>query len=283
VKHFLLAAALALLPLCAYAADSLRIAGPEDQGGLVIGSAAPGAHVVVNGAAIPVASSGAFAIGLARDAGSTLVIEARFPDGKSLRRTLAIAKHPWPVQRINGLPEREVTPPASDIAAIKDEQRKIAEARSHRRDDDSFARGFIWPAHGPISGPFGAQRILNGQPRAAHLGLDIAAKEGAAIHAAADGVVVLAAPGLFFNGNVVVLDHGLGVTTVYAHMAKIEVREGETVHQGDVLGTVGRTGRATGPHVHFGINVRGVGVDPAQVLPPPEGPNNTLGAVNTGN
>jgi murein DD-endopeptidase MepM/ murein hydrolase activator NlpD len=264
-----LLAALALLAIAftARAEDPLTITGPLNQGGLLIGHLPPGSKLKANGADVPLAASGAFAIGLARDAGPKLLLTAKLPDGQSLVRDLAIARHEWQIERIDGLPEGKVTEfSAADIAAIKDEQAKIADSRSHVRDADSFVGGFAWPTHGRISGVFGSQRILNGQPRAAHLGLDIATAEGSTIVAAADGIVRLVGPGLFFNGNVVVLDHGLGLTTIYAHMSRIDVREGQAVRKGEVIGAVGKTGRVTGPHLHFGVNLRGVGVDPAQVL-----------------
>jgi murein DD-endopeptidase MepM/ murein hydrolase activator NlpD len=261
--------------------DPLFIDGIMSQGGFITGTAPPGTHIRANGAELPVASSGAFAIALARDAGPKLAVEAVFSDGSAERRTFAVARRAWPVQRIDGLPERQVTPSDDDVAAIRDEQSKIATARARVRDADAFMKGFGWPAVGPISGVFGSQRILNGQPRAAHLGLDIAAPEGSPVLAPADGLVTLVAHDLFFNGNVVVLDHGLGVTTIYAHLATIGVSEGQEVHRGEPLGTVGRTGRATGPHLHFGLNVRGVGLDPAPVLGPAPTANNTLGAVNS--
>lgn len=259
------------------------IAGAMSQGGFLYGTVPPGTRLSANGAAVPVASSGAFAIPLARDAGPTLAVGIVYPDGAEEARAFAVAKRAWPVQRIDGLPERQVTPSDEDIAAIKDEQTKIAAARARVRDADAFMQGFAWPAVGPISGVFGSQRILNGQPRATHLGLDIAAPAGTPVEAPADGVVGLVAPGLFFNGNVVILDHGLGVTTIYAHLDSITVAEGQSVRRGEVIGRVGKSGRATGPHLHFGLNVRGVGLDPAEVLGPSPAANNTTGAVNPSN
>jgi murein DD-endopeptidase MepM/ murein hydrolase activator NlpD len=268
----LLAACLFSLSLSsiAHADDPLVVSGSFDQGGLLVGHLPPGSSLKANGADVPLASTGAFVIGAARDAGSKLLLTATLPDGATLVRELAIAKREWDIQRIDGLPEDKVSEfSTADIAAIKDEQAKIADSRSHVRDADSFASGFIWPVHGRISGVFGSQRILNGKPRAAHLGLDIAAPEGTPIVAAAGGIVRLVGPGLFFNGNVVVLDHGLGLTTIYAHLSRIDVREGQTVRQGEAIGLVGKTGRVTGPHLHFGLNLRGVGLDPAQVLGEP--------------
>lgn len=280
MKAFIVAFVLILLAAPVWADDPrLQINGAISQGSFITGTVPPGSHVRVSGSEVPVASSGAFAIGLARDAAPWLTVTAFFPDGTSDQRKFDVAKRDWEVQRIDGLPEAQVTPSEKDLVAIRDEQKKIADARARVRNADAFMAGFAWPATGPISGVFGSQRILNGQPRAAHLGLDIAAREGTPIKAPADGVVTLAARSLFFNGNVVILDHGLGVTTLYAHLAMFRVIEGQPVRRGDVIGTVGRTGRVTGPHLHFGLNVRGVGLDPAPVLGPQPGANNTPGDV----
>jgi murein DD-endopeptidase MepM/ murein hydrolase activator NlpD len=284
MKIFVIGLALALISSSAWADDPrLQINGAITQGGFITGTVPPGSHVRVSGTEIPLATSGAFAIGLARDASPWLTVTAFFPDGTSDQRKFEVAKRDWPVQRIDGLPEEQVTPSDKDLVAIRYEQTKIANARARVRTADDFMAGFAWPAVGPISGVFGSQRILNGQPRAAHLGLDIAAPEGTPIRAPADGVVTLVAPSLFFNGNVVILDHGLGVTTLYAHLAMFRVIQGQPVHRGDVIGIVGRTGRVTGPHLHFGLNVRGVGLDPAPVLGPPPGANNTSGDVKPTN
>lgn len=253
----------------------LHLEGAFSQGSLIRGTAPPGSHIRCNGSEVPVASSGAFAIALARDATPWLSITAYFPNGQIEKRRLTVATRKWDVQSIDGLPEREVTPNARDLVAIREEQKKIADSRARIRNADSFMEHFIWPVTGTITGVYGSQRILNGKARSPHLGIDIAAPEGTPIVAPADGVVTLAARGLFFNGNLVILDHGLGVNTVYAHLAQIRVIDGQPVHQGDIIGTLGRSGRATGPNLHFGINVRGIGVDPAPVLGPLPEVNNT--------
>jgi len=284
MKAFIIALALMLIASPIWADDPrLQINGTISQGSFITGTVPPGSHVRVSGTEIPLASSGAFAIGLARDASPWLTVTAFFPDGTSDQRKFEVAKRDWPVQRIDGLPEEQVMPSDKDLVAIRDEQTKIASARARVRNADAFMEGFAWPALGPISGVFGSQRILNGLPRAAHLGLDIAALEGTPIRAPADGVVTLVAPSLFFNGNVVILDHGLGVTTLYAHLARFRVIQGQPVHRGDVIGVVGRTGRVTGPHLHFGLNVRGVGLDPAPVLGPQPGANNIANDVKSTN
>ena len=284
MKIFAVALAWVLISSPVWADDPrLQINGTISQGSFITGTVPPGSHVSVSGTEIPLAPSGAFAIGIARDATPWLTISAFFPDGTTEQRKFEVAKRDWQVQRIDGLPDDQVTPSDKDLVAIRYEQTKIANARSKVRSADAFMSGFTWPAVGPISGVFGSYRILNGQPRAAHLGLDIAAPEGTPIKAPADGVVTLVAPSLFFNGNVVILDHGLGVTTLYAHLARFSVIEGQPVRRGDVIGIVGKTGRVTGPHLHFGLNVRGVGLDPAPVLGPQPGANNTAGDVKPTN
>ena len=151
---------------------------------------------------------------------------------------------------------------------IEEERRLIRQARDIRTLASDFAGGFIWPVTGPISGVYGSQRVFNGQPRDPHLGVDIAAARGTTVVAAADGTVSLAGPDLFFNGNAMILDHGLGLTTVYAHLDTFAVKQGERVKQGQAIGKVGATGRVTGPHLHWGANWAGVGVDPQLMVGP---------------
>jgi murein DD-endopeptidase MepM/ murein hydrolase activator NlpD len=249
--------------------------GEIAQGGLMRGTVPVGTKLRCNGTEIPVSSSGAFVIALARDATPWLTVTAYYPDGQVEQKKLTVVARKWDVQSINGLPQRQVTPNANDMIGIRDEQKKIADARARMRDDDDFMNNFVWPVTGIITGVYGSQRILNGTPMAPHLGIDIAAPEGTPIVAPADGVVTLAGRNLYLNGNLVIIDHGLGVNSVYAHLAQIKVIDGQPVRQGDVIGTLGHSGRATGPNLHFGLNVRGVGVDPAPVLGPQPGANNT--------
>jgi murein DD-endopeptidase MepM/ murein hydrolase activator NlpD len=258
----------------------MHVAGAFAQGGFVRGTVPAGTKLRSNGVEVPVTSSGAFVIALGRDATPWLTVSAYYPDGQVEQKKFTVESRQWDVQSINGLPERQVTPSTSDLIAIRDEQKKIADSRAKIRDADSFMAAFIWPVTGTITGVYGSQRILNGQPRAPHLGIDIAAPEGTPIVAPADGIVSLAARNLFFNGNLVIIDHGLGVNTVYAHLAQVRVIAGQPVHKGDVIGTMGHTGRATGPNLHFGLNVRGVGVDPTPVLGAQPGANNTTADVD---
>lgn len=252
---------MAVALLCALPAQALELTGAFKQGGLVIGRAEPGATVSLDGEEVRVAANGAFVIGFARDAKSSVVLDVTVA-GRTERRELSIAKQDYKIQRIDGLPSRKVTPNPADVARIKADNEKIWGVRGSMSADTRFLSGFVWPVEGPISGVFGSQRILNGKPRSPHNGIDVAAPRGATIAAPADGVVALVHQDMFYTGKTLMIDHGLGLTTVYAHMDSIAVVEGQVLGQGDVLGTVGKTGRATGPHLHWGMTWKGVHLDP---------------------
>jgi murein DD-endopeptidase MepM/ murein hydrolase activator NlpD len=178
-----------------------------------------------------------------------------------------VAPRHWQVQRLEGLPGAMVTPPPETMARIGRERARLTEL--HRVDSavPHFAAGFRWPAQGRISGIYGSQRILNGEPRAPHLGLDIAGPVGTPILAMAAGRVLLAEE-LYFTGNTIILDHGHGVQSLYAHCSRMAVAEGEGVAAGQMIGAIGATGRVTGPHLHLGLNWFATAVDPQPLLPP---------------
>jgi murein DD-endopeptidase MepM/ murein hydrolase activator NlpD len=238
------------------------------QGGLVVGHVPPGSQVTVAGQSARVSDRGEFLVGLARDATGKVAIVATAPDGTVERSEAAIEPRQWDIQRIDGLPESQVTPPEADLARIRAEAALVRAARDRNSALTGFREGFDWPVTGPISGIFGSQRILNGEPRAFHNGVDVAAPPGSVVHAPAAGVVVLTHPGMFFNGKTVMIDHGHGLTSVYIHMSDIAVANGQRVERGDPIGKVGATGRATGPHLHWGVNLFDVPLDPALLVPP---------------
>ncbi|MBO1073530.1 M23 family metallopeptidase [Roseomonas marmotae] len=266
---------LAGLPSCARQAARAASAttgpaleiGPDGltQGGLALGQVAPGSRVTLDGKPVRVGPDGRFALGFARDAGPGARLVATAPDGRSETRDLAIATREWDIQRLNGLPPAMVSPNAQQLARIQAERKRIAAARAVDSDLPFFAGPFAWPARARISGVYGSQRILNGEPRAPHLGLDIAAPTGTPVVAMAGGRISLAAP-LYFTGNTVILDHGHGIASLYAHLSAIDVAEGEMVRQGQRIGAVGATGRVTGPHLHLGFNWFSTALDPALVL-----------------
>lgn len=247
-------------------AGSLSLEGPLTQGGLVIGKTVPGARVTIDGSPVRVSMDGRFLIGFGRDAGATALLRIRQPDGGLEEKILKVASRQYKVQRINGLPSRKVTPPPEDLERIRDDNAKIIQVRKRDTDRVDFASGFRWPAAGPLSGVFGSLRVLNGKPKNPHNGVDIAAPRGSAVVAPADGVVVLAQPDMFYTGQTVMIDHGHGLTSVYAHMDKINVVQGQRVTKGTPIGTVGKTGRVTGPHLHWGVTLFGTHLDPALLV-----------------
>jgi murein DD-endopeptidase MepM/ murein hydrolase activator NlpD len=253
-------------------ADAVTWTGPVAQGGFVSGRAEPGTRMSLDGRAVRVGPRGEFAFGFGRDAGpeSSLVITpAR---GQAETRKLSVTKRAWLEQPISGLPQAMVTPPPETLERIGREREKVRAARRHDTAEPWFAGGFIWPATGRISGVFGSRRILNGEPRAPHLGVDVARPTGTPVLAAAPGIVRLAEGDLYFQGGTIILDHGHGVSSSYLHLSRIDVREGARVAQGEVIGAIGATGRVTGPHLHFEIGWLGTPVDPQTALPPmPEG------------
>jgi len=261
-------AAAALLLLLGAAADAaaVEITGRLEQGGLAVGLAPPGARVALDGRALALTAAGEFVVGFDRDAPPAAELAVTWPDGRRETRTLRIAPRAWPIERVEGLPQNLVTPDAATQARIAADNALLAAARRRTEAEPFFKTGFAWPAEGRISGVFGSQRILNGVPRAPHLGLDIAAPVGTPVRAAADGVVSLAKPDMVLTGQSVVIEHGFGLDTVYIHMNDIRVRPGQRVRQGDVIGAIGQSGRASGPHLHFGVTWFETRLDPETVL-----------------
>ncbi len=268
--RILLAAALLLMatPAAPRAEDRLVLEGAPTQGSLVRGQTAPGALVALDGQPIRVAPDGRFIFGFDRDAPEHARLLVTFADGQALARDLAVSRRQYDVQRIDGLPPEMVTPDPALAARIKRETEAIHAARAVEGDALAFERPLQWPAIGPISGVYGSQRILNGDPRAPHLGTDIAAPPGAAVAAAASGTVTLAERDLYLTGGTIIIDHGYGLSTTYLHLATMEVALGQRVAQGERIGTVGSTGRVTGPHLHWGVNWYEVHLDPELVAGP---------------
>ena len=236
------------------------------QGALVTGRAEPGTRLAFEGRALRVSPGGHFAFGLGRDAAAQATLSVTAPDGRREDRHLAVERRAWDIQHLNGLPGRMVNPDAEAMIRIRAEQERLNAARRTDTATPFFAEGFDWPVRGRISGVYGSQRILNGEPRAPHLGLDVAVGVGTPLAAAAGGRVTLAED-LYFTGNTVLIEHGHGVTTLYAHLSRLDLREGEAVSRGQVIGLSGATGRVTGPHLHLGMFWFSTPVDPRPLLP----------------
>lgn len=260
-----LAFVLALFPEHAWAL--LELGGKFVQGGVVTGRAEPEAKIALDGRPVPVRPDGRFFLGLGRDQPPTAELVVHHPDGHVDRLSLEIAQRSYDIQRIDGVPEKMVTPDEAVLARIAADRAMVEAARAIDSPEPLFDEGFVWPVIGPITGVYGSQRILNGEPRQPHYGVDIAAPEGTPVGAAASGRVVLAAD-LYFTGNTIIIDHGWGFSTTYSHLATMSVAVGEQVRQGQQIGTVGATGRATGLHLDWRINLFDVRLDPALFVGP---------------
>lgn len=250
-RRALVGAGAALL-LARPAAAAVSLARDPAQGMLVTGRATPGTVLALDGKPVRVSPAGDFAFGFGRDAGPRAMLRITEPGGRVEERALRVAKREWQTQHINGLPDRMVTPPDDVVARIQAEQLRLNAARRHDTPEAWFAEGFLWPVHGRISGVYGSQRILNGKPRAPHLGLDIAAPTGTTVLAPATARVAMVGD-LYFTGNTVILDHGQGVATMHCHLSRVDVGEGQMVQRGQPFAAVGATGRVTGPHLHLAL------------------------------
>ncbi len=254
-----------LAPLGAAEASKadLALQGRAIQGGLMLGGTRAGAKVWLEGKSVPVARDGKFLLGFARKAGANLNLRVELPGGRIKVRILEVEQRRYKIEHIDGLPPRKVTPSPAALERIKAERKLITKARRRFSEGSFSGTGFSWPLQGRISGIYGSQRVLNGKPRAPHLGVDIAAPKGTPIRAPAAATVALAYDEMFFSGKLIILDHGLGLSTVYAHMSHLAVKAGDRVKRGAVIGAVGATGRVTGPHLHWGVHLFGLGLDPA--------------------
>lgn len=264
----LAAAAFALVS--AQAPADFALHGTPMQGGLVYGTAPAGTQALtLDGKPVAFGPGGAFVIGFDRDRSGSALLEARLANGTSVKRTLDVAPRHWAIESVDVAQRPSGVPDAEFLRIRKDELARIVAARAVRSDSDGWRQSFVWPAHGRISGVFGSQRIYRGQPGAFHAGVDIAAGAGATVVAPADGVVVLAGPPAFtLEGNLVIVDHGHGLNSAFLHLSSEAVKVGDHVRQGQKIGTVGMTGRATGPHLHWAIKWEDARVDPATLVLP---------------
>lgn len=271
-----LVVALALVSVAVHArasgpdGDVVVLSAPLAQGDLVRGRVPAGADLKVDGRAVRVAGDGRFVFGLGRDASDEVTVTVTLPDGAEKTQTLPVAARDWQVERIDGLPESKVSLDEKTLARVRRESAQIHGARKHDSDRAGAFQAFRWPVTGRLSGVFGSQRVLNGKPRSPHRGVDVAAPAGTPVVAPSPGVVTLLHRDMFFTGVTVMLDHGFGVSSVYAHLADATVADGEAVAAGEVIGHVGMSGRATGPHLHWGVYWFETPVDPEALTPPME-------------
>ena len=239
--------------------------GKFTQGALLRGQAPAGAKVTLNGETVQTNKDGKFVVGFEREAPLQQTLVVKLDNGQKWQRDIILEKREYNIQRIDGLEQKMVSPPAEVTARIKQDNINVANARSGNTDLDALFTRFEWPAKGVISGVYGSQRILNGVPKWPHYGLDIANETGTPVYAPVDGVVTMA-DDLYYSGNTLILDHGMRVFSTFLHMDTITVEVGETVKQGEQIGTIGSTGRSTGPHLDWRINLGNTRLDPQTII-----------------
>jgi len=259
---------LLLLPTALPVLAELSLKGSFTQGGLLEGHVVPGTKVFLNDNPIRTSEQGVFLIGFGRDEPLESRLKVIYSDGLVEQRKIELVKRQYDIQRVDGLPPSKVTPPKHDWKRIKAEGVLVKQAR--KRDDQrtDFLGGFEWPAIGRISGVYGSQRVLNGKPRRPHFGVDVAGPVGTKVVAPADGLVTLVHRDMFYSGGTLIVDHGHGLSSSFLHLSKILVSEGDYVKQGGVIAEIGATGRVSGPHLDWRINLFKKRLDPALLVGP---------------
>jgi murein DD-endopeptidase MepM/ murein hydrolase activator NlpD len=261
----------ALVCFCS-SAVAVELNGNAVQGGLVFGRAEPGSSVLLDETAIAISANGDFVIGFGRDETGTRKLQVVSPDQEVFEKSMTVQTRDYAIERVDGLPPATVTPDPAATARIREDARMVATARQHRDNRAYYANGFNWPARGRISGVYGSQRVLNGEPRRPHFGLDIAAPEGTDVYAPADGLITLTHPDMYFSGGTIILDHGQGLSSTFLHLSEILVEAGTFVKQGDLIARIGSTGRASGPHLDWRMNWLDRRVNPQPLVPPMNAP-----------
>ena len=246
--------------------NSEELSGKFIQGGLIFGETNSDNKVYFNDLKIPIDENGNFLIGISRMHPKNGVIKIYKPNDEIKVINISVKQRIYKIQRINNLDKAKVTPPEEFFSRIEKEGLKIKSAKKQKVDKSYYNSGFIMPAKGIITGVYGSQRILNGIPKRPHFGIDIANKLGSPIISPADGIVVMAEKDLYFSGGTIIISHGRGLTSSLLHLKKLLVKKGDTVKKGQLIGLMGATGRATGSHLDWRMEIRGVRIDPELIL-----------------
>ena len=246
--------------------NAVEFRGKFEQGSFIIGKANKGSKVQIDKRQVRLTKDGYFAFGLDRDRIKDVVIKI-YENGNTKIIEKKVLKRDYKIQRIDGLPKKQVTPPPEVYERIKKDNILIGKARAINTNYDYFKKKFIKPVDKYIiTGIYGSQRVLNGKPRRPHYGIDLHAPEGTPVKAMMDGEITLAEKDMYFTGGTIIFDHGHGISTLYMHMKDVNVKVGQKVKQGDIVGTLGKSGRATGPHLDIRLNWFEIKLDPASIL-----------------
>ena len=245
-----------------------QIRGKALQGDLMVFKVEAGTLLHLDSAPLDLSPTGYFAFGFHRDDSAAVHLNIQSPNGETQQLSLTPQKRVYDIQRIDNLPDAMVIPPQEVLDRIRQDRLDVKAARAvFSEQEDALINGFGWPVWGRISGIYGSQRILNGKPRQPHYGIDIAAASGLAVRAPADGAIVMAKD-LYFTGGTVIIDHGFFVNSTYSHLTQMITPVGTHVKRGDIIGTVGSTGRSTGPHLDWRINWKQKRLDPLLLAGP---------------
>ena len=245
-----------------FIAKAVELKGNFIQGGIIFGKTTLGSTVLYNNLKVPIDENGEFIIGLGRTHpkfGNLKIIKSK---NDTIIKNIEIKQRKYKIQKINNLEKSKVTPPEKFYKRIKEESLKIKKAKSFEIKTSYYQAGFKMPTQGIITGVYGSQRILNGIPKRPHYGIDIANKLGTPILSPSDGVIVLVEKNLYFSGGTIIISHGRGFTSSLLHLKDILVEEQSIIKKGEVIGLMGDTGRATGSHLDWRMEIRGVRVDP---------------------
>lgn len=254
--------------LLSFTIQAVELNGELTQGSLIRGKLPAGVKVWLDDKPLKILPGGEFAFGFGRDASLEHTLRWQSTDGNIKQQTLTLSAREYPTQRIEGVPQAMLTPPASVLERIKNDNWMVALARKTDSQRSNFSAEFIWPAEGPITGVYGSQRVFNGIPKRPHYGVDVGAPTGTKVVAPLGGKVTLVQPDLYYSGGTIIIDHGLGVNSTFLHLSKLDVKEGDEIVQGQKIGEIGATGRATGPHLDWRVNWYSERLDPALLVPP---------------
>lgn len=259
---------LVLLILTSMASGALELQGEWQQGGVIIGKVPQGTQVIYREKQLQISPAGEFVIGLGRDAAGQVSFVTTDRDGLRKEHRFAVKKRIYNIQKVTGVPQQTVEPDPAQVERAKREAQMATDARKGDLPLTFFAQKFEWPLIGPVTGVYGSQRFYNGVPNSPHYGVDIAKPVGTLVKAPAGGVVTLVHPDMFFSGGTLIIDHGHGLSSTFIHLSEVLVKKGDAISQGQAIAKVGKTGRATGPHLDWRMNWFEERVDPQLLVEP---------------